>query len=238
MMIGGFGRYQWVASFLIITAVALNFLQLWALNLLLLEPKYKCQQSESTSWVSCSLIEACQSGNTLQFDYSHQSSFTNFFEQMHIMCEDRDKILMVPGAQIVTSFLAVVFAPIQVRTFGMRSLFLLMTLLQALITAGFLFVESIDMLICLSILLGLTSNRQAFALEFLANYVPNTHFSFVSMWYIASMAAAVLATTTYFFLDLNTWHYFLITSSAINGLIAIIGSCILVESPMQLLLNG
>ena len=36
MKIGGYGRYQRLASLVIISSIALNFAQLWALNLFLL----------------------------------------------------------------------------------------------------------------------------------------------------------------------------------------------------------
>ena len=86
-----------MASFLIICAIGLNFGQLWSLNLLLLEPDYRCQETGSSVWVSCSREEACTPGIKYKFDYGDRGSFTNFYEQMNLTCEDDEKILMVPA---------------------------------------------------------------------------------------------------------------------------------------------
>ena len=61
--------------------------------------------------------------------------------------------------------------------------------------------------------------------------VPITHVSFVAMWYSASMAASVLAMSSWFYFA-PTYQYFLITLAAMSMLITIVGSFVLVESPM------
>ena len=156
---------------------------------------------------------------------------------MSLTCADRNKIIVAPIAQIFTTFLSVTLAPFQVRAFGMRTVFLLTTSFQALLCAGLIFVHDLDMLICVSFLLGLTGGRQAFAFEYISDMVPISHCSFVAMWFSASFAAVTLAMSSYFFYAPNSF-YLLITLASLCILNAIVGACILNESPMQLLTDG
>ena len=64
-----------------------------------------------------------------------------------------------------------------------------------------------------------------------------THISFVSMWFCGSLALAVLVQDTYFYFYPH-YKYFLLFQIVYGLLIGIVGSCVLVESPMHLLLNG
>ena len=125
----------------------------------------------------------------------------------------------------------------QVRVIGMRTVLILMTGAQSLLTVFLLFTQKIDTVICLSAFLGLTGSRQAFAYLFLTDIVPMTHISFVSMWFSGSLALAVLAQCAYFFF-IPHWKYFLIFNIGVGVIITFAGSYLLVESPMQLLIQG
>ena len=111
------------------------------------------------------------------------------------------------------------------------------TIVQALLTIVLYFSASVDMAICTSAFLGLTGGRQAYMYLYLTDIVPMTHISFVSMWFCGSIALAVLVQDTYFYFYPH-YKYFLLFQIGFGVLISLAGSCILVESPMQLLLNG
>ena len=75
---------------------------------------------------------------------------------------------------------------------GMRTMLLLMTAIQALLTIALIFTTRIDIAILISALLGLTGGRQAFSYLYLTDIVPMTHISFISMWFSGSIAVAVI----------------------------------------------
>ena len=75
---------------------------------------------------------------------------------------------------------------------GMRTMLLLMTAIQALLTIALIFTTRIDIAILISAFLGLTGGRQAFSYLYLTDIVPMTHISFISMWFSGSIAVAVL----------------------------------------------
>lgn len=64
-----------------------------------------------------------------------------------------------------------------------------------------------------------------------------THISFVSMWFSGSIALGVLVQCIYFFW-VPHWRYFLIFNISYGLLVVLLGACILIESPMFLLLKG
>ena len=64
-----------------------------------------------------------------------------------------------------------------------------------------------------------------------------THYSFISMWFTGSLALAVLTQCAYFFW-LPYWKYFLIFNISLGLLVTLIGSLVLVGSPMQFLIKG
>ena len=75
---------------------------------------------------------------------------------------------------------------------GMRTMLLLMTAIQALLTIALIFTTRIDIAILISAFLGLTGGRQAFSYLYLTDIVPMTHISFISMWFSGSIAVAVI----------------------------------------------
>ena len=112
-----------------------------------------------------------------------------------------------------------------------------MTVAQALITICLVFTRSLDLVIFICVLLGLTGGRQAFAYLYLTDIVPMTHISFVSMWFSGSLAIGVLVQCAYFFW-IPYWRYYLIFNICFGLLLTFFGACLLVESPMYYLLKG
>jgi len=144
---------------------------------------------------------------------------------------------MIAIAYIISNFMAQLIAPYQVKIAGMRTMLLLMTVLQALLTLLLIFTRRVDMAICISAFMGLTGGRQTFAYLYLTDIVPMTHISFVSMWFSSSSALAILAQCAYFFFFPH-WKYLLLFNAVFGLFVAVAGSCILVESPMFHLLKG
>ena len=64
-----------------------------------------------------------------------------------------------------------------------------------------------------------------------------THISFVSMWFSGSLALGVLFQCALFFW-IPYWRYFLIFNVCVGLLVTLMGICLLVESPMYLLIIG
>ena len=120
---------------------------------------------------------------------------------------------------------------------GMRNMLLFMTATQALLTIAMIFTTRVDVAIFISALLGLTGGRQAFSYLYLTDIVPMTHISFISMWFSGSIAIAVLVQCTYFYFWPH-FKYFLIFNIVLGFIVTALGSCVLVESPMQMLLRG
>lgn len=119
----------------------------------------------------------------------------------------------------------------------MRSLFILMTAAQSILSIFLVITHHIDTLICLSTLLGLTGGRQAFSYLLLTDIVPMTHISFVSMWFSGSLALVVLFQCAFFFFWPH-WQYFVAGNVVFGIFITIVAFFMLLESPMHLLIKG
>ena len=144
---------------------------------------------------------------------------------------------MIPVVYVIANFISQISSPFYAKVAGMRNMLLILTAIQACLTIAMIFTKSIDILIIISALLGLTGGRQAFSYLYLTDIVPMTHISFISMWFSGSIAIAIIVQCTYFYFWPH-WKYFLIFNIVWGFFITALGSCILVESPMQMLLRG
>ena len=109
---GGFAPYQKLATLLIISSFALFYAQFFSLTFLLQEPNYECLTPGSASWASCSQEQACEAGVEYRFDYSRngkiidRESYSNWYEQMNLTCEDPNKVKMIPIAYVIGNVVA------------------------------------------------------------------------------------------------------------------------------------
>lgn len=99
------------------------------------------------------------------------------------------------------------------------------------------FTRTVDGAIVLYAFLGVTGSRQAFSYLYLTSFVPDTHISFVSMWSSGSMALSILVTDLFFYFWPH-WEYYILMTSCLGLVLAGFGACLLVESPIQLLIRN
>lgn len=93
------------------------------------------------------------------------------------------------------------------------------------------FTHSVDGAIVLYAFLGATGSRLAFSYLYLTAMVPDTHISFVSMWFMGSMALSILVTDLFFYFFPH-WVYYVVITTSLGLVLAGASAILLVESPV------
>ena len=156
---GGFSPYQKTATFMIISSFVLYYSQFFCLNFLLFEPDYQCL--EEGQWHGCNRETACEAGpDNYRFAYDvDKESYFNWYEWLDLTCKSTKKIKMIPIAFVIGNCFAQITSPFQVKVAGLKGALLINTAAQALITLALVFTRSLDLVICIVCLLGLTGGR-------------------------------------------------------------------------------
>ena len=156
---------------------------------------------------------------------------------MNLLCEKPFKISLIATLFFLTGVLSFASAPLQVRLFGMRNVFVVMTFAQAILTPFLLVTKTLNGAIALYTFLGLTGARQPLSYFYISSLVPITHISFVSLWINGSLPIFAALTSTYF-LFYPHWKYLIVAMTILGLALGAVQAYFLVECPILLVIKG
>ena len=95
---GGFGYYQRLATFILVSGHALMGAVIYGLIFFLLFPKYHCLIEGTADYETCDRSDICQNGKAVRqykLNYTERYTLHNWIEQMDLTCVSNDKIAWI-----------------------------------------------------------------------------------------------------------------------------------------------
>lgn len=243
-MVGGFGRFQWLATIALTIARNGGNYMYYGFAYLTMEQMYTCQAAADKPYMTCSAEEdICPSLATDQplsyrVDDSYLYYLNNWYVQMDLVCANKVQTNFMISAQYIAYGLAGIFLfampdrlgrkPTMVINYGMHLFAQYLILLDPSYTARLIGL----------IIYGLAQLKQSVVYVWMAELVPSTHTTPVTVSLTSFDAGSIGIICTYFLLISRDWFPLMLFMTALSTLAFIAIIFFLPESPSWLLSKG
>ena len=157
---------------------------------------------------------------------------------MDLTCVSDSKIAWIGSSFLMVQSLSYLITPYLIKTINIKNAWLALAIIQFIVYLIYFFVKGINFAIFLTVIYGLSGARCAFSYTFLAQLVPESHISFVSMLYTGCDTLTILVQSIYFWKISHYYEHYMIYLIVMSGVVVLLGSLFLVEPPISLLLSG
>ena len=157
---------------------------------------------------------------------------------MNLTCVSETKVNSIKFTFLLVQTLSFCGMPFLVRAIGMKFSWTLGVLLQLGAFLAFYFIESINLAILVAIVYGLAGSQSAFSYTYIAQLVPESHLSFVSMLYCGLNFSNLGFQGIYFWKISAYYEHYMLFLIVASGLVFALGAFFLIEPPIALSLNG
>ena len=169
---GGFGYYQRLATFIIVSGYALMGAVIYGLLFFLLFPNYHCLVKGTTDqYETCSRKDICDGENAVReykLNYSENYTLHNWVEQMDLTCVSNSKIAWLGSIFLIVQSFSYLLTPLLIKAINIKNAWLLLAFVQFVTYLLFIFVKDINLALFITAIYGLSGARCAFSYTFLA----------------------------------------------------------------------
>ena len=157
---------------------------------------------------------------------------------MDLTCVGNEKIAWLGSTFLIVQSITYLLTPLLIKAINIKNAWLLLAFIQFVAYLIFLFVKDINLALFITVIYGVSGSRCAFSYTYLAQLVPESHISFVSMLYTGCDTLTILVQSIYFWQVSHYYEHYMIYLIVMSGLVVLLGAIFLVEPPISLLLRG